>query len=452
MQITIRGIKGLGDCLSTVPLIRRMRSNCDRLQEDLKVYLPTENELKFFKNNPYAEYFTMDNYFPEESDIFTLVCESDVKYIFEKTNQISMLNVGSFNIVDFYTIQCGFQLSPLEKNLEYFPDNSSILQGYDIPDDYVVLNPSFTWPTRTWRRNYWQELINLCEQRGIFVILTGNGVPHNNILEDDTMGLAQREDGHYLYNDMGFHSELQLDYGLDLCNQTNLDDFWHILNSAKVVITCDTGCLHLAGTTDTHIVYITSNINPYHRAPFRNGSQVYKLSFVSGKDCDFFCGSNNIYNKRIHNSYLGCPRIATCLEGFDEFDCKAEPNLVFDEFVSMFDSIDENYQNKIDLKEEQVESKDIISYWFTNHETNFKHSSLSDTSRIWLKFWDDMDQQLKVSFRDVGGRNKSYGTRINVEKSGVWWFDMPNLLSSYNKLGITVIASSGVILYDEVLG
>jgi hypothetical protein len=46
----------------------------------------------------------------------------------------------------------------------------------------------------------------------------------------------------------------------DYTNKTSLSQAWNILNKSTCVVTMDSGILHLAGTTDTHILQLGSSI------------------------------------------------------------------------------------------------------------------------------------------------------------------------------------------------
>ena len=75
----------------------------------------------------------------------------------------------------------------------------------------------------------------------------------------------------------------------------------------------DSGILHLAGTTDTHIIQLGSSIDPRLRSPYRNGTQNYKYSYVLG-ECKLFCSSSMQYNIRHNGSHQIMPPVAFCLE------------------------------------------------------------------------------------------------------------------------------------------
>ena len=83
---------------------------------------------------------------------------------------------------------------------------------------------------------------------------------------------------------------------------------------------------------------------------------------------------------------------------------------------------------------------------------NIKDERLKDTNKGWLKFWDDMEKNVIISFKDLGGQFKPYSISLYIEKSGVWWFDLPGPLQEYDKLGITVTDELSGIIYDEVVG
>ena len=451
MQVTFESIGGMGDVLNTLPLLRKFKSMIDYgICDKLDVYYPSMNELNILKNNPYANMNLMKDYYPRDEKQFNCITTSTLHYMFRETNQINIFNVGAINIVDYYTLQCGFQLPPNEKYLEYFPDDSTIFNEYEIPDKYVVLCPSYTWQSRSWKRENWEKLVQYCEENNIFVILTGQGVEYEEYGEDSSWDGGKTSEGVDLWvHNMGFHANIPLNYGLDLCNKTTLDDLWFLLNKAEVVVTCDTGTLHLAGTTDSNILYITSNIQPKHRIPFRNGAQDYKVFEIGNSDCEVFCASNIMYNKKYHGSFISCPRISECLEGFDTFKCKSDPEDVYNLLSKIFNS------GTVKVKEIKdkisVEDDSLVTYWFNHKITNIKDSRIADESKIWVQFWEDMHSDVNIIFTDLGQNITEFQVDLKIEKAGIWWFDLPAIFKKYTRLEI-LISKNNDIIYRKVIG
>ena len=128
---------------------------------------------------------------------------------------------------------------------------------------------------------------------------------------------------------------LDLKKGKEYINKTSLSETWHILNKAVAVVTMDSGILHLAGTTNTHIIQLGSSINPLLRAPYRGGTQRYKYSYIPGK-CDIFCGSNMSYGLAEHQDITGVPLISECLENKPTFECHPTVKNVVNELKKVY--------------------------------------------------------------------------------------------------------------------
>ena len=87
----------------------------------------------------------------------------------------------------------------------------------------------------------------------------------------------------------------------------------------------DSGILHLAGTTDTYILQLGSSVHPKLRAPYRNGRQDYKYSYILG-GCDKFCASD-MKHCIFHNSkHSIMPPVAFCLETPESIGQDVEPD------------------------------------------------------------------------------------------------------------------------------
>ena len=325
----VRNVFGMGDCLNIFPLVRKFYSMTSRLNENLVVYVQTE-VFDLFKKIPYAVVADLNDYNnDEDEDVFTIEyrISPDNHYIFRKTRQISALTVGNFHLIDFFSFQCGFTLTPEEKFLEYFPDPlyqiGFLDRQYNLPEKYVVISPNVNAPNRTLSRSSWQNIIDFLYENGIYTVVVGSGIPYSDEIID------------FKSISKGYYSDLRLEYGLDLCNKSSLDETWEIISNSFFTIVLDMGLLHLAGTTDTNIVFIPSNIHPSFRSPFRNGSQDYKLSLVSGAKCDIYCHSNIVYNKIKGGGFKNTPPFSVCPEGYEQFYCIPTSEMILDKISQL---------------------------------------------------------------------------------------------------------------------
>jgi hypothetical protein len=200
----------------------------------------------------------------------------------------------------------GFQLPPENLHYDFYPNLFEL--DINLSDEYIVLHITNNWSNRTWEYEKWKKLIQWLSDNRIFTVLIGFG---------------HRESVHHTISNVPLEKQCpSFDnlYGLDLANQGTMSDMWHVINGAKCIVTMDTGPLHLAGTTDTHIIQLGSAVHPSFRAPYRNGSQNYKYDYVGG-DCNLFCNSNLLYNVKEWGHINAVPPQTECLEGYSEFKC-----------------------------------------------------------------------------------------------------------------------------------
>jgi len=293
----------LGDTLAATPLLRK-------LNKSYKTRINVVTHIKdIFINNQY-----IDNLYSfEEFD--NLKTPKD-KEVFETflLNQKSSLGIekkhNTIDIRQFHALDLGFTLLEGEMHYDYVANEYEGIEC--LPERYICLHTCETWPSRTYSKENWQELINRFEEEGLPVVLLGKNS-----------------------KEVGFHivekqtQDLKVKKGIDLTNKLSLSQCWHVINKSKAIITMDSGLLHLAGTTDTHIVQLGSSIHPKLRAPYREGSQDYKYEYIKGP-CDLFCGSDVSYGIKEWGTVNSVPPIINCLENKPKFECHPSPQKVFD--------------------------------------------------------------------------------------------------------------------------
>jgi len=216
----ILSCNGLGDILSSIPTIRYMY-NAYGYNISVFTYKPS-----IFKNFSY-----IDVYHYEQKDEYNDVFD------FYSTFQISKNVHTRTDIRQLHANEFGIQLLPDELNLEYYPGNYQFIDN--LPNNYIVIHPVKTWPSRTWNPERWQELVNLLNDNNINVV---------------SVGKDSSETGTYNIQKPVF--DIKIKKGLNLINKLSLDQTWHVINKSNMVITMDSGILHLAGTTDTFIIQL----------------------------------------------------------------------------------------------------------------------------------------------------------------------------------------------------
>lgn len=242
------------------------------------------------------------------------------------------------DIRQYHAIDNGFMLKADEMHCDFVP--LSDVTKFDLPVNYVVLHPFKNWPSRTWDNKNWEDLIKKLLEAKIPVVVIGKDKLDEKLLkhlQDETKLYPDNTAIDRVFKEMEERkvASIDIDGLIDLTNQTSLSQAWNIINGALCVVTMDSGILHLAGTTDTHIIQLGSSIDPEFRAPYRKGSQKYKYSYVGGS-CGIFCASNLKYSLRDWEfGYNGStplqsvPLIDTCLENKKTFECHPSAEQTF---------------------------------------------------------------------------------------------------------------------------
>jgi ADP-heptose:LPS heptosyltransferase len=294
------GSRGLGDTIASIPTIRKISKVYDNLPLTVFSHHP-----ELFNDHPLiSESLPMS--YPEKNyeihNTFNHIAGVDHTL----NNITTSFRHQNMDIRQFHAVSLGFALTQEEMEMDLYIEDKINLDF----SDYVLIHPTTTWGSRTWDLNKWQKLINLLNNDNIPVIAIGkNTVEHG-------YGTTVKE-----------ALPIKIELGQNLMNNpiVGLSHIrWMMNNQAKLLITMDTGILHLAGTTDVRILQLGSSIHYKYRAPYRKGTQEYKYKFIGGS-CKEFCASNMKYNIKIHNSIQSNPPLAKCLDNRPTFEC--HPNV-----------------------------------------------------------------------------------------------------------------------------
>ena len=292
-----------GDTLSATPTIRKLAHSYAK-----KIIVCTYKPF-LFDHNPnvlftiHIDDFTQEHYNQYEVyETFNSIGKEDKAGIEKK--------YAAYDIRKIHCTEIGFDLRPEELHCDYYPgpvefDHSE--QSFINNDDYVVMHIGQNWLSRTWPRDQYVSLIDGLNKEGIKVALVGFD--------------QKPEPGKYQHDKTCYNfEELEFD-GVSFLNRTSLDQDYYITKNSIACITMDTGQLHLAVCTDTHIIYMGASVHPIWRAPYRNGSQSYKLTFIGGT-CRSFCASDPQYSVIEHGTINSVPPLPFCLEGRPNYDCQ----------------------------------------------------------------------------------------------------------------------------------
>jgi autotransporter strand-loop-strand O-heptosyltransferase len=335
----------IGDCIAATATIRKLSEVYNTKVVVFSHYPDIFDRLPYVeRSEDVKEFITLDK--SEQ-----LRKEFDLHYSFWRMGQKLQLSDdrgvemkhSMIDIRQYHAIDNGFTLLPHELHCDFRPNENEEIP--DLPENFVCLHPFKNWPSRTWESKNWEILIEQLIKVGIPVVLIGKDSLNKELvdyLKNEVTGKTDERVFHEIEN----RERLSLDFDsvVDLTNKTTISQAWQILNKAKAVVTMDSGILHLAGTTDTHIIQLGSSINNLFRAPYRHGRQDYKYSYVSGS-CGIFCASNMKYSLRDWEN--GCnggtpiqcvSLIDTCLEKKDKFECHPTADLVFNEIVKVWET------------------------------------------------------------------------------------------------------------------
>ena len=299
----------LGDTLATIPTLR-------------KLVLAYESPLTVFTSKP----FLFENH-PLVKEALPLDHSTDGYKIYTTFSPLVGKNYNlngqdvefrysNHDFRQFHATSLGFSLTPDEMEIDIYIEKSRPLNL----GKYVIIHPTHNWATRTWDQKQWQGLVDLLNKDNIPVVAIGR--------DSSEVGF---------YNTQKPVMDINIELGVNLLNDPDNDPAelrWMMQNEASIVVTMDSGILHLAGTTDVRILQLGSSIHPKLRAPWRHGSQSWRYDYVKGS-CNEFCSSNMKYNIKEWGSIMGVPPQVKCLDNRPTFECHPNFEQVYNKIIEV---------------------------------------------------------------------------------------------------------------------
>jgi ADP-heptose:LPS heptosyltransferase len=157
----------------------------------------------------------------------------------------------------------------------------AVLRAKELPYSYVVFPVGATSDNKLFKAAVMAPVMNWVATQGYFPVLVGTKMSHTRAQMGDRLGeqLVIRDEADKL--------PALLDTGYaDLREKTTLLELRDILGHAAAVVGVDGGTLHLAGTTDTNIVYAMGTTLPAHRYITRQGDPHRKIRYVGPRDLE----------------------------------------------------------------------------------------------------------------------------------------------------------------------
>lgn len=255
---------GIGDYLMTTPSYRALRKH----YPDTKITMLTDRE--FIKNYIdrlfdkvilYKSIFDLKN-LPK----YDLIILPNKNLIQSLIALLFLKKVNLIGYIDSYVVKANFPLNSkteYTKNMHYY-DMGRAVMSHIIPDfnDFTIeplikkrlfkkkterkiiaINPFVLWKSRTWPINNYKELIEKLVQDGYLVIIIGDK------------------------NEMKYNSQLNNNKIINLTGKYDIEDLCCLIRCVDLLITGDSGTLHLAISENVTTLSLWGCTNPLLRLP-----------------------------------------------------------------------------------------------------------------------------------------------------------------------------------------
>jgi len=154
---------------------------------------------------------------------------------------------------------------------------------------YAVVTIGQTTNSRKSPPGAWNPVIEHLRDRGLTPVFLGRSV-----METGNANNIRTQ----------FGAETRIDLGVNLLDKTSLIQAAAIMQGAEMVIGHDNGLLHLAGCTETPIIFGYNIASPEHRRPRRTKGEIYDVFLTESELACTFCQSYN--NFLIGQNYREC--------------------------------------------------------------------------------------------------------------------------------------------------
>lgn len=233
---------GLGDQVCAEPVIRYMINHwCSK--DDIA--LMTQNPW-FFRHLPVTAY-DQERFFPEQR-LYVGTHPTPNSDPFNRT--LSFQRVHPVDYIAMRLLRRTLPIADREIRLEVLPEaRDKILHKLKpVLSKAVLIHPGTGWESKTLPVQSWDSYIDTLQKQGYFVVVIGNGNQSQTTLAGDW----------------------------DARNQLSIDELMALISLVPVLISNDSGPIHIAGAFDNWIGLIATCKDPSYVLPYRKGSNTYK--------------------------------------------------------------------------------------------------------------------------------------------------------------------------------
>lgn len=199
-------------------------------------------------------------------------------------------NTHTRNRVHMVDYAFNFLLDARPENMlqRSYPTAAPLIGGRIMPEPYVVFPTGATSDNKLFKAHVMGPVIHWADANGYVPVLVGTKVSRTHA----EMGSGQTEKL-VIRDEVDKLPDATRQRCVDLREKTTLLELRDLLGHAEAVVGVDGGTLHLAGTTDTRIVYAMGTTHPRHRYIARAGDPNYRIRYVGPRDLECAgCQSN----------------------------------------------------------------------------------------------------------------------------------------------------------------
>jgi lipopolysaccharide heptosyltransferase I len=150
-------------------------------------------------------------------------------------------------------IQYDFPITPLhQQKVDQLLDFAGFQQN---KQQLIAINPQTTWETKLWYNDRFAEVADKLAAEGVFVVFTGSAADTKVVL-----GIQERMS----------HTSL------DLTGKSSLKELAALYERADLVISTDTGPMHIAAAVGTPLVALFGPTAPWRTGPHGEGHRVQR--------------------------------------------------------------------------------------------------------------------------------------------------------------------------------
>lgn len=209
-----------------------------------------------------------------------------------------VLQQESLNATGAHLLTCGWVYfankegpPPGWENYRQFKkEDLEAIQPYEWQSKkYAVVTVGVTTDSRKVPGKYWNYVIEHIVSKGITPVF---------------LGKTTVETGNAANIGTSWDKDLRFDLGVDMRDKTTLIEAVAIIHHAEFIVGHDNGLLHLAGMTETPIIFGYNIASPEHRRPIRPKGKIYDVTLTRKELACIHCQST--FNFVIGFNFRSC--------------------------------------------------------------------------------------------------------------------------------------------------